>query len=161
MTKKFNLYCHTDLIMQNSKARMATKGKIYTAYEGENGDIVILNDSADGHSFSTNRDEADYRHWFNEVPMLHDKASKATVIKIPGNLKIVFNKPYTIFTDGKITGKAKCNPAEEYSAEIGLKLAVDRYNEAKPSELTVASNHHYADALASRIFKEIFWREGK
>ena len=56
---------------------------------------------------------------------------KPTVIKLPNGHKIVFNAPYTIYTDGKATGKAKCNPAEQYKSEVGLKLAVERYYIAK------------------------------
>ena len=48
-----------------------------------------------------------------------------------GNLKIVFNGDYTIVTDGRFTGKAKRNPADEYDAVVGLKLAVERYEKSK------------------------------
>lgn len=47
------------------------------------------------------------------------------------NLKIVFNGDYTIVTDGRFTGKAKRNPADEYDAVVGLKLAVERYEKSK------------------------------
>ena len=56
--------------------------------------------------------------------------SKPEIIRL-GNLKIVFNGDYTIVTDGRFTGKAKRNPADEYDAVVGLKLAVERYERDK------------------------------
>lgn len=59
-----------------------------------------------------------------------EKPTKPTIIKLPNGHKIVFNKPYTIYTDGTFTGKAKCNPVDEYNAIAGLVLAVIRYQES-------------------------------
>lgn len=56
--------------------------------------------------------------------------SKPEIIRL-GNLKIVFNGDYTIVTDGRFTGKAKRNPADEYDAVVGLKLAAERYEKDK------------------------------
>lgn len=58
---------------------------------------------------------------------------KSEIIRL-GNLKIVFNGDYTIVTDGRFTGKAKRNPADEYDAVVGLKLAVERYEKDKISK---------------------------
>ena len=55
---------------------------------------------------------------------------KPEIIRL-GNLKIVFNGDYTIVTDGRFTGKAKRNLADEYDAVVGLKLAVERYERDK------------------------------
>ena len=55
---------------------------------------------------------------------------KPEIIRL-GNLKIVFNGDYTIVTDGRFTGKAKRNPADEYDAVVGLKLAGERYERQK------------------------------
>ena len=55
---------------------------------------------------------------------------KPEIIRL-GNLKIVFNGDYTIVTDGRFTGKAKRNPADEYDAVVGLKAAVERYEKSK------------------------------
>jgi hypothetical protein len=55
------------------------------------------------------------------------------IIKFNG-LKIVYNPPYTIVTDGKFTGKAKCNPADEYDPVEGLRIAAERFEEAKKPE---------------------------
>ena len=62
---------------------------------------------------------------------------KPTVIKLPNGHKIVFNEPYTIYTDGTFTGKAKCNPADEYNAAAGLVLAVTRYKESLNNSRTI------------------------
>lgn len=64
---------------------------------------------------------------------------KSEIIRL-GNLKIVFNGDYTIVTDGRFTGKAKRNPADEYDAVVGLKLAVERYEREKAKH-TVAFKH--------------------
>lgn len=64
---------------------------------------------------------------------------KPEIIRL-GNLKIVFNGDYTIVTDGRFTGKAKRNPADEYDAVVGLKLAVERYERDK-KENTVTFKH--------------------
>lgn len=58
------------------------------------------------------------------------RPEKPTIIRL-GNLKIVFNGDYTIVTDGRFTGKAKRNPADEYDAVVGLKLAAERYERDK------------------------------
>ena len=58
------------------------------------------------------------------------RQDKPTIIRL-GNLKIVFNGDYTIVTDGRFTGKAKRNHADEYDAVVGLKLAVERYEKSK------------------------------
>lgn len=64
------------------------------------------------------------------------RPEKPTIIRL-GNLKIVFNGDYTIVTDGRFTGKAKRNPADEYDAVVGFKLAVERYEKGKaPRQLT-------------------------
>ena len=55
---------------------------------------------------------------------------KPEIIRL-GNLKIVFNGDYTIVIDGRFTGKAKRNPADEYDAVVGLKLAVERCEKSK------------------------------
>lgn len=57
-------------------------------------------------------------------------SEKPEIIRL-GNLKIVFNGDYTIVTDGRFTGKAKRNSADEYDAVVGLKLAVERYEKNK------------------------------
>ena len=64
---------------------------------------------------------------------------KPEIIRL-GNLKIVFNGDYTIVTDGRFTGKAKRNLADEYDAVVGLKLAVERYERDK-KENTVTFKH--------------------
>ena len=58
------------------------------------------------------------------------RQDKPTIIRL-GNLKIVFNGDYTIVTDGRFTGKAKRNPADEYDAVVGLKLAAERCEKSK------------------------------
>lgn len=58
------------------------------------------------------------------------KSGKPTIIHVAG-VKIVFNYPYTIVTTGRFTGKAKCNPEDQWDAEIGLQLAAERYEEIK------------------------------
>ena len=64
---------------------------------------------------------------------------KPEIIRL-GNLKIVFNGDYTIVTDDRFTGKAKRNPADEYDAVVGLKLAVERYERDKAKN-TVKFRH--------------------
>lgn len=56
--------------------------------------------------------------------------SKPRIIKV-GKAKFIFNPPYTIVTDGTHTGKAKCNPADEYDPITGLEIAKKRFEEAK------------------------------
>ena len=56
--------------------------------------------------------------------------SKPRIIKV-GKAKFIFNPPYTIVTDGTHTGKAKCNPSEEYDPITGLEIAKKRFEEAK------------------------------
>ena len=75
------------------------------------------------------------RQWYvaDEDIVLTDnpiRPEKPEIIRL-GNLKIVFNGDYTIVTDGRFTGKAKRNPADEYDAVLGLKLAVERYERDK------------------------------
>ena len=120
------LYCHKNVVLENTSKVLVTKGKTYEAQLDDIGDIRILNDQGDEHYFSTNNDEEDYRHWFTK----EKPKAKPTVIRLPNGHKFVFNAPYTIYTDGKVNGKAKCNPAEEYKAEIGLQIALERYQES-------------------------------
>ena len=61
-------------------------------------------------------------------PMEQKPATR--IIKV-GKAKFIFNPPYTIVTDGTHTGKAKCNPAEEYDPITGLEIAKKRFEEAK------------------------------
>ena len=72
--------------------------------------------------------------------------SKPEIIRL-GNLKIVFNCDYTIVTDGRFTGKAKRNPADEYDAVVGLKLAVERYEKSKKD--------YFATLSAEKLIKEV------
>ena len=74
-----------------------------------------------------------------------------------GNLKIVFNGDYTIVTDGRFTGKAKRNPADEYDAVVGLKLAVERYEKDK-QEKDILVNfvaQYYLEQMLSKCIKPI------
>lgn len=71
---------------------------------------------------------------------------KSEIIRL-GNLKIVFNGDYTIVTDGRFTGKAKRNPADEYDAVVGLKLAMERCEKAKKD--------YFANLSAEEIIKEV------
>ena len=66
---------------------------------------------------------------------VEEKKDSVTVIRLLNGHKIVINKPYVIYTDGENTGKAKCNPADEFKTEIGLELAVERYKEAKTGRI--------------------------
>lgn len=68
-----------------------------------------------------------------------EQRRKPEIIRL-GNLKIVFNGDYTIVTDGRFTGKAKRNPADEYDAVVGLKLAAERYEKDK-KENTITFKH--------------------
>lgn len=72
----------------------------------------------------------DTTNWFYSTSCLElitEEPSKPTIIKLPNNHKIVINKPYTIYTDGKVTGKAKCNPEDEWNTEVGIQVAIVRY----------------------------------
>lgn len=62
----------------------------------------------------------------NQLKAIEPEKAKPTIIHL-SNAKIVINKPYVIVTDGKHTGKAKCNPDDVWSVETGLELAVKRY----------------------------------
>lgn len=61
---------------------------------------------------------------------LIDQKQPTRIVKLNG-LKIVYNPPYTIVTDGTFKGKAKCNPADEYDPIEGLIIAAERFDEAK------------------------------
>ena len=81
---------------------------------------------------------------------------KPTIIRL-GNLKIVFNGDYTIVTDGRFTGKARRNPADEYDAVVGLKLAVERYEKDK-QEKDILVNfvaQYYLEQMLSKCIKPI------
>lgn len=154
------LYCHTDLIMEGDRNKCTTKGKTYSAEYDSDGDFVIFDDEGDRHHFT----KEGYRQWFNDIDAPVELKAKPTVIKLP-NAKIVLNPPYTIYTDGKVTGKAKCNPAEEYKAEVGLQLAVERYSKAKTEKIfkvTFQNDRHYglpetvSATLAKKIDEEIW-----
>ena len=72
---------------------------------------------------------------------------KPEVIRL-GNLKIVFNGDYTIVTDGRFTGKAKRNPADEYDAVVGLKLAVERCEKSKKDYVKSLSAEEIIKAIS-------------
>ena len=81
---------------------------------------------------------------------------KPEIIRL-GNLKIVFKGDYTIVTDGRFTGKAKRNPADEYDAVVGLKLAVERYEKDK-QEKDILVNfvaQYYLEQMLSKCIKPI------
>ncbi|GEM_PF-4994237 len=125
------LLCHTDLIMEVSREMVAKSGEVYEARTLPNGDIRIFNDYGKEHFFSTNNDEDDYRHWFEKISPLNRKPSKPTIIELPNGHKIVINKPYSIYTDGIVTGKAKCNPKDTWNTELGIQIAVVRFRSNK------------------------------
>ena len=79
------------------------------------------------------------RNYTDHKIVIWEQSGKPEIIRI-GNLKIVFNGDYTIVTDGRFTGKAKRNPADEYDAVVGLKLASERYERDK-KENTVTFKH--------------------
>ena len=97
------------------------------------------------------RDYAEIIEWKIEKP-----EPKPEIIRL-GNLKIVFNGDYTIVTDGRFTGKAKRNPADEYDAVVGLKLAVERYEKDK-QEKDILVNfvaQYYLEQMLSKCIKPI------
>lgn len=57
------------------------------------------------------------------------KTPKYPIIIQKGNLKLVFNPPYTIAKIGSIEGKAKCHPNDVYDPIEGLKYAIERWGE--------------------------------
>ena len=81
---------------------------------------------------------------------------KPEIIRL-GNLKIVFNGDYTIVTDGRFTGKAKRNPADEYDAVAGLKLAVERYEKDKQEKdiLVNFAAQYYLEQMLSKYIKPV------
>lgn len=97
------------------------------------------------------RNYAEIIEWKIEKP-----EPKPEIIRL-GSLKIVFNGDYTIVTDGRFTGKAKRNPADEYDAVVGLKLAVERYEKDK-REKDILVNfvaQHYLEQMLSKCIKPV------
>ena len=86
------------------------------------------------------------RNYTDHKIVVWDQSRKPEIIRL-GNLKIVFNGDYTIVTDGRFTGKAKRNPADEYDAVVGLKLAVERYEKSKKD--------YFATLSAEKLIKEV------
>ncbi len=94
------------------------------------GDRFCIRVTDIGYPGSTGYDYISYyeKNYTDHKIVIWEQSSKPEIIRL-GNLKIVFNGDYTIVTDGRFTGKAKRNPADEYDAVVGLKLAVERYEE--------------------------------
>lgn len=79
--------------------------------------------------------------------------SKTTVLKL-GEYKIVFNGDTTVVTDGTRKGVAKRHPDDEYSAIVGLQVALERFHGGRKPEvgdkvrvLKVDGNSPYSDHL--------------
>lgn len=66
------LYCHTDLVMEHSDIVEATRGRSYEVVAVDYGDIMIIDNSGDHHSFDK-RGEWNYTRWFTLIPKEHMK----------------------------------------------------------------------------------------
>lgn len=67
--------------------------------------------------------------WFHydALELVQNEKPKTTVLKL-GEYKIVFNGDTTVITDGTRKGVAKRHPDDEYSAVVGLQVALERFH---------------------------------
>lgn len=68
-----------------------------------------------------------YFDFYEEPKLVQKEKPKTTVLKL-GDYKIVFNGDTTVVTDGTKKGVAKRHPDDEYSAIVGLQVAIERFN---------------------------------
>ena len=60
------LYCHTNLVMDDTESIEATFGKFYEVIDSNHHDISIIDNSGDNHSFEK-RGEDSYTKWFKLI----------------------------------------------------------------------------------------------
>lgn len=89
-------------------------------------DEELLNDK--NYNYECRSDEGEV--WYLddiEIELVQNEKPKTTVLKL-GEYKIVFNGDTTVVTDGTRKGVAKRHPDDEYSAIVGLQVALERFN---------------------------------